>query len=117
LQKARFDEGFTFKSDLDERVLGTLIPPFTLQLLVENCIKHNVVSLQKPLHIRLYQENDQIVVENQVQPKAGDNNSLGVGLKNINLRYSHLLDKQIDIISNEKVFQIKLPLIYEYHHH
>jgi len=117
LQKARFDEGFTFESDLDERVLNTLIPPFTLQLLVENCIKHNVVSLQKPLHIRLYRENDQIVVENQVQPKAGDNNSLGVGLKNINLRYSHLLDKQIDIISNEKVFQIKLPLIYEYHHH
>jgi two-component system LytT family sensor kinase len=117
LQKARFDEGFTFTSELDEKTLNTLVPPFTLQLLVENCLKHNVVSLQKPLHIRLYQEGEKIVLENPIQLKTGNNNSLGVGLKNIDLRYSHLLDKHIDIINNEKVFQIKLPLIYEYHHH
>jgi len=115
LQKARFDAGFTFTSELDEQVLKTLIPPFTLQLLVENCIKHNVVSLQKPLHIRIYTEGDKMVVENQLQPKVGENNSLGVGLKNIDLRYSHLLHKHIDIIKTETIFQIKLPLIYEYH--
>ncbi|WP_343672037.1 histidine kinase [Chitinophaga sp.] len=114
LQKARFDAGFTFTNDLDERVQKTLIPPFTLQLLVENCIKHNVVSLQKPLHIRIYEEEEKIVVENQLQPKVGDNNSLGVGLKNIDLRYSHLLQKHIDIIKTDTIFQIKLPLIYEY---
>jgi len=117
LQKARFDEGFTFVSDLDTQVLQTLIPPFTLQLLVENCIKHNVVSIQKPLHIRIYSEHNKIIVENQIQLKLGDNNSLGVGLKNIDLRYSHLLDQSIEIVNDEKVFQIKLPLIYEYHHH
>lgn len=115
LQKARFDAGFTFTSELDEQVLKTLIPPFTLQLLVENCIKHNVVSLQKPLHIRIYTEGDKMVVENQLQPKVGENNSLGVGLKNIDLRYSHLLHKHIDIIKTDTIFQIKLPLIYEYH--
>ena len=117
LQKARFDGGFTFKSDLDEKALGTLVPPFTLQLLVENCIKHNIVSLEKPLPIRIYSENDKLIVENQIQLKTRDNNSLGVGLKNIDLRYSHLLDKHIDIVNDEKVFQIKLPLIHEYHHH
>jgi sensor histidine kinase YesM len=117
LQKARFDAGFTFTSQLSEKTMKTLIPPFTLQLLVENCIKHNVVSLQKPLHIKIYEDGDQIVVENQLQPKVGEVNSLGVGLKNIDLRYSHLLKKHIDIIKNEKVFQVKLPLIYEYHHH
>jgi two-component system LytT family sensor kinase len=58
LQKARFDEGFTFNSTLDHRSLETLIPPFTLQLLVENCLKHNIVSLQRPLKIRLYQEGE-----------------------------------------------------------
>lgn len=114
LQKARFDAGFTFTNDLDESMLKTLIPPFTLQLLVENCIKHNVVSLQKPLHIRIYGEGEKIVVENQLQPKVGENNSLGVGLKNIDLRYSHLLQKHIDIIKTDTLFQIKLPLIYEY---
>jgi sensor histidine kinase YesM len=115
LQKARFDAGFTFTNQLDEQGLKTLIPPFTLQLLVENCIKHNVVSLQKPLHIRIYTEAEKIVVENQLQPKVGENNSLGVGLKNIDLRYSHLLHQHIDIIKTDIIFQIKLPLIYEYH--
>lgn len=114
LQKARFDAGFTFTNDLDEETQQTLIPPFTLQLLVENCIKHNVVSLQKPLHIRIYEEGEKIIVENQLQPKVGEINSLGVGLKNIDLRYSHLLQKHIDIIKTDTIFQIKLPLIYEY---
>jgi two-component system LytT family sensor kinase len=117
LQKARFDEGFTFTSNLDEKVLNTLIPPFTLQLLVENCIKHNVVSLERPLPIRIYAENDRIIIENRLQLKTPDNNSLGVGLKNIDLRYSHLLDQHIDIVSDEKVFQIKLPLIHEYNNY
>lgn len=116
LQKARFGDGFTFTSTLNDRQLETLIPPFTLQLLVENCIKHNIVSLEKPLHIRIYTENDKIIIENQVQQKTGEQNSLGVGLKNIDLRYQHLLHQHIDIVANEKTFQIKLPLIHEHHH-
>ena len=117
LQKARFEDGFTFTSTLDETTLNTLIPPFTLQLLIENCIKHNVVSLEKPLHIRVYKEDEKIVVENPIQLRTGETNSIGVGLKNINLRYGHLHGKQIEIISDKNVFQIKLPLIYEYYHH
>lgn len=117
LQKARFEDGFTFTSNLDEKINNTLIPPFTLQLLIENCIKHNVVSINKPLHIRIYPEDEKIVVENQVQPKTGEDTSLGVGLKNINLRYHHLIEKQIEIIATDKLFQIKLPLIHEYHPH
>jgi LytS/YehU family sensor histidine kinase len=117
LQKARFDNGFTFTSTLDEQVLNTLIPPFTLQLLVENCIKHNIVSLQKPLHIKLYREGDRIVVENQVQLRTGDVGSLGVGLKNIDLRYAHLLEQHVTVINDQNVFKVKLPLIHAYHHH
>jgi len=117
LQKARFDEGFTFTNSLTEKTLNTLIPPFTLQLLVENCIKHNVVSLDRPLHIKLYEEDDQIVVENQIQLKTGENNSLGVGLKNIDLRYSHLMDKHVNIVDDKKAFKVKLPFIHEHRHH
>lgn len=117
LQKARFDKGITFESQLSDKTLGTLIPPFTLQLLVENCIKHNIVSLQKPLHIRIYEDNGQIIVENPVQLKTGGEDSTGVGLKNIDLRYHHLLERHIDIINNQNIFQVKLPLIHEYHHH
>jgi sensor histidine kinase YesM len=117
LQNARFEGGFTFKDELNADILNTLIPPFTLQLLVENCIKHNVVSIDKPLHIRLYAADDNIVIENPIRLKTGERNSLGVGLKNIQLRYDHLLGKQIDIVNDGNLFQIKLPLIYEYHHH
>ena len=84
--------------------------------MIENCIKHNVVSLEHPMHIMLYVEDDNIVVENQLQPKRNEESSLGVGLKNISMRYSHLIDKQTEIITTDKTFKIKLPLIYEYHH-
>jgi len=117
LLKARFEDGFTFTNTIDEKYFGTLIPPFTLQLLIENCIKHNVVSLERPLHIKFYEENDNLVMENQVQPKRNEESSLGVGLKNINLRYSHLLDKKIEIINDNKIFKIKLPIIHEHYHH
>jgi two-component system LytT family sensor kinase len=117
LQKARFDDGFIFSSELDEEVLETLIPPFTLQLLVENCLKHNIVSLQRPLNISIYSEGDKLVVENHLQLKNSEENSLGVGLKNIELKYSHLLDREVEVLNDQQIFKIKLPLIYEHHHH
>lgn len=117
LQTARFEGGFTFQNDLSEVTLNTLIPPFTLQLLVENCIKHNIVSLEKPLEIRLFNEEDKIVMANRIRLKTGENNSLGVGLKNIQLRYGHLLGRQIEILNDGVSFQIKLPVIYEHSHH
>lgn len=117
LQSARFEGGFTFASQLTDRTLKTLIPPFTLQLLVENSIKHNVVSLSRPLHIIIGEEREYIIVENTLQIKRGEMNSTGVGLKNIGLRYEHLVEKNVEIINDQKTFTIKLPLIYEHHHH
>lgn len=117
LQKARFGNGITFTQTLEKEVLQTLIPPFTLQLLVENCIKHNIVSQSKPLHIKIYNTEDQIIIENPIQPKVSNEDSLGVGLDNIKMRYKHLLEKDIIIHSDQKTFQIKLPFIHEYHHH
>ncbi|MDN3582635.1 sensor histidine kinase [Mucilaginibacter flavus] len=117
LLKARFEDGFIFTNTIDAKYLGTLIPPFTLQLLVENCIKHNIVSLERPLYINLYTEGDYIVLENQVQLKKTPEASTGVGLKNVNERYAHLLDKQTEVIVTDKTFKIKLPLIHEHYHH
>jgi two-component system LytT family sensor kinase len=116
LQNARFEGGFFFTSELGEDVLKTLIPPFTLQILMENCLKHNVVSIDRPLSIKLYSEDGQIIVSNLIRLKTGENNSLGVGLKNIQLRYDHLLERNIEIINDGKLFQIRLPIIYEHHH-
>ena len=117
LQKARFGDGITLTKELNDDVLKTLIPPFTLQLLVENCIKHNIVSQSKPLHIRIYNSENKIVIENPVQKKMTTEDSLGIGLDNVKLRYKHLLEQEIEINSDEKIFQIKLPFIHEYNHY
>ena len=113
LLKARFEEGFILHNNVDEKQYDSAIPPFTLQLLIENCIKHNVVSLDKPLEIKLYTENDFLVIENQIQLKRGVL-STGVGLDNINQRFMHLVHKEIEIDKTETIFKVKIPLIYDY---
>lgn len=113
LLKARFEEGFVLTDEIDSRYYDSAIPPFTLQLLIENCIKHNIVSLDKPLQIRLYTEADFLVIENRIQLKKGAL-STGVGLDNINQRFMHLIHKEIEIDKNETFFKVKIPLIYDY---
>ena len=117
LQKARFGNGFVFDQQLDDGVLVSLIPPFTLQLLIENCLKHNIVSEEMPLHISIYRDGDQLVLQNPIQLKLGDHHSLGVGLENIKLRYGHLTSRQVEVSDDSKVYQIKLPIIYENPHY
>lgn len=114
LLKARFEDGFILNNNIDQKQYDSVIPPFTLQLLIENCIKHNVVSLDKPLEIKLYTENDFVVIENQIQLKRGVL-STGVGLDNINQRFMHLVHKEIEIDKTETIFKVKIPLIYDYH--
>jgi len=117
LLKARFEDGIDLLIRIDQQQQATLIPPFTLQLLVENCIKHNTVSLDRPLRIQLYSDPDYVVVENRLQPKRTPEPSLGLGLENINQRYLHLLNKEVEIIRDEHSFKVKLPLIHEYRNH
>lgn len=117
LLKARFEDGIDLSINISKDKYQSFVPPFTLQLLVENCIKHNIVSLDRPLKIRLYSENDFIIVENRLQLKRTPEASMGMGLENINQRYVHLLDKRIEILATETLFTIKLPIIHENHHH
>lgn len=117
LQKARFGDGFVFENNLDAEASATLIPPFTLQLLIENCLKHNIVSEERPLHITLFNHNNELILENPIQLKAGDHHSLGVGLENIRLRYRHLTEKKVMIMDDTITFKTKLPIIYENPHY
>ncbi|WP_420153301.1 sensor histidine kinase [Siphonobacter sp.] len=114
LLKARFDAGIDLTTQVSEATQHSLIPPFTLQLLVENCTKHNVVSLEKPLHIRIYEESGFLVVENDIQLKRGQVASTKMGLENINTRYTHLVEQTIRVESDTDVFRVKLPIIASY---
>lgn len=117
LLKARFEEGFDVQITVTPALSTTMIPPFTLQLLVENCIKHNVVAPDKTLYVKIYTEDDYLVVSNNVQPKMTPEVSTGIGLENINERYDHLLGKNIDILPTPNTFTVKLPIIHEDSHY
>jgi LytS/YehU family sensor histidine kinase len=113
LLKSRFEDGITLYVQISDTHQHSLIPPFTLQLLIENCIKHNIVSLEQPLHIKVYSEDAFIVTENNLQTKRTPEPSTGLGLNNIAQRYQSLHSAQMEIIKDNTSFKVKLPVIYE----
>lgn len=117
LLKSRFEDGFGIEISISEKSRKSLIPPFTMQLLVENCMKHNIVSLKKPIHILISEDEDELIIQNNIQPKKHREQSSGIGLDNIKGRYTHLTDKPVKVIHNKDFFIVKLPLIYEYSHY
>ncbi|WP_343686242.1 sensor histidine kinase [Chryseobacterium gleum] len=110
---SRFEDGIEFKIDIQEELLNSYIPPFTLQLLCENCIKHNIVSLAHPLIIKLYSEDGYIIIENNFQPKNTPQESAGIGIENIRERYRHFAEKELIILQNDINFTVKLPIVNE----
>ena len=114
LLKIRFDDNLhVHTSAISDRLKQKWIPPMSLQLLVENAIKHNVVSSQKPLTIELTARQDAVeglVVRNNVIPKKAVESN-GIGLQNLRKRYQFLSDQQIIINNTSKVFEVFLPLL------
>ncbi|MGE5679535.1 MAG: sensor histidine kinase [Bacillota bacterium] len=112
LQKIRFGDNLKDTIDVAAKYNNMLVAPLTLQLLVENAIKHNIISAEKPLNINIFIDEDEyLVVSNNIQKKNIANNSTGIGLENIKQRYSLLVQKDIDIINSEKTFIVRVPLI------
>lgn len=87
------------------------IAPLTLQLLVENAVKHNRMSTKEPLHVHIRLEGDCLVVENNLQTRPQSETSTGVGLKNIITRYAMLTDKSVWVGETEGSFIVKVPLL------
>lgn len=109
LQQIRF--GDKLKLNVNLKNVNSLIPPLVLQMLVENAIKHNVISNDDPLTISIYESEGFIVIENNLQRKMVlPDESPGIGLENIRKRYSILSSKQVEVIVNDK-FIVKLPLL------
>jgi len=87
------------------------IAPLSLQILLENCIKHNIVSEQQPLHISIVESNNTLTVTNNFQEKRSLNKSSGIGLKNITERYQILSTRTILINQSKNEFKVELPLL------
>lgn len=110
LVKTRFDESITFEIVVSAEALKLYVVPLALQLLVENAIKHNVVSHRRPLHVTIKSEGNQLLVANNLQPKQQQVESSGTGIRNINDRFKLTFDEQIDVQRTEHSFEVRMPL-------
>ncbi len=111
IQQSRFGEKLKVEFDIAEKYYHYAIPPLALQMLLENALKHNVVSKADPLSVNVYiAENKYVVVENTIKAKIDLEPSTGVGLDNIKNRYLHLTGKDILISRENGKFIVMLPL-------
>ncbi len=110
LLKTRFDNKLDIIIDVTTKN-GEYIVPMALQLLVENCVKHNEISSLKPLHISVTRQNNTIEVTNNLQPKNVGRDSKGIGLENLKQQYLYFTDKNIVVEKNEDSFKVKLPVL------
>lgn len=111
LLKMRFEDSIHLELPEQSMNPEAKIVPLSLQLLLENAVKHNVVTSSKPLYIKVYEENGMLVVDNNVQEKQVLKKSSGVGLQNIKQRYGILTERQVEIVKSESDFRVKLPLL------
>jgi two-component system, LytTR family, sensor kinase len=109
----RYENKLSIQIDISESHLGFKIPTFALQLLLENCVKHNVVSKENPLKIRIYDSGVQMIsIENNLLRKVNVVEESGIGLQNLIKRY-HLLGitNGVQIYCDESVYRVKIKLL------
>ena len=111
LLKMRFENSITFELPSNFNNNEAKVVPLSLQLLLENTIKHNIVSEKKPLHIKIYIENNYLIVENNLQKKEVLQDRKGVGLQNIVNRYGLISERKVLIDQNGSFFKVMIPVL------
>jgi sensor histidine kinase YesM len=110
LLQTRFEDKLSIELDF-EAMENEMIVPMTLQLLIENCVKHNEISASQPLSVRIKRKEDYLKVENTLQPKPVGAESKKTGLSNISQQYKYFTDKGIFITETEHSYAVAVPLI------
>jgi len=112
LNKIRFGENLKVSiKGFDTIKEQWMIPPLAIQMLLENCFKHNIVSKDNHLFVEILFENKKIVVKNNLNPKKITEDSSGFGLKNIKSRYGFLTESKVEITQDESSFMVVIPLL------
>lgn len=111
LLKLRFEDAITYEINYNVKNAQGHTIPLALQLLLENCIQHNIATEEAKLHIYITVEEGKLIVSNTLQEKRNKPNSTQIGLQNIRDRYALLSQKKIEILKNEDYFTVKLPLL------
>ncbi|BAO74252.1 histidine kinase [Winogradskyella sp. PG-2] len=111
LLKMRFEDSIIFEIPDKASNPESKVVPLSLQLLLENAVKHNMVTSSKPLNIKIYEDGNHLVVMNNLQPKQIVKKSSGVGLENIKQRYNLLSDRKVYINQRDKDFAVAIPML------
>jgi hypothetical protein len=113
LQNKRFGKHLDLHLDIPAQWIHQYrLPPLSLQLLIENAIKHNAVSHETPLYINVIaSENKSLLVSNNLNPKKQTDPSTGIGLENIINRFKMLTDREVVISKTDNIFTVEVPLI------
>jgi LytS/YehU family sensor histidine kinase len=113
LLKTRFGNGIDLFVDVQQGYFPYSLPPLTLQLLVENAVKHNAILEEKPLQIQIHNKLDELVVENGIQLKSTPVISGKLGLNNILQKYKLLGGKEVRVEKSNDTFRVIIPLFKE----
>ncbi|MCC6396631.1 MAG: histidine kinase, partial [Bacteroidetes bacterium] len=111
LQGIRFEHAMQTEMEVEEHALSRYIPPLALQTVLENAFKHNRVSPESPLRIRIESGTNTIVVRNNLQRKTHGVESRGVGLENLRKRYAYLEGGEPRFTETNDAFVVELPLL------
>ena len=111
LLQIRFDQKIRLEKMVPSETESLRLPPLTLQLLVENAVKHNKMSVQEPLVINVSVTNEELIVENNIRPREQPESSTGVGLENIRKRYAILSERKPTIGQTDHLFRVQVPLL------
>lgn len=111
LYEARYQESLMVKIDIPDSLMNKGIATATMQLLVENAIKHNSISRQSPLKIEILADQDGIVIKNNINPVTTQRASKGIGLKNITERYQLLGNEVVSIKHDDDFFWVRVPFL------
>ena len=110
LHRVRLGEGLKVEYGIDQTLSSRRIPPLSLQLLVENAIKHNIASAEQPLILKIFTTEESIIVENNIQSRESSY-STSKGLNNLMARYEYLTERQVAVMDSGKEFKVELPLL------
>lgn len=111
LLNKRFGENLQICIQIEKDINARYLPPLTLQLLVENAVKHNILSADAPLYLDIYAENDALIIKNNLQRRKDQLISDKTGLENIKRRYRYLSEKEIVITETTDYFMVQIPLL------
>ncbi len=109
--KIRFKQSLIVNQNLGQENQKYLIPPISIFIALENVVKHNEISSSNPMQVDISLEEENLVITNKLKPKKTLEHSSNIGLANLNDRFSMLVGKGIEKISDQQIFQLKLPLL------